>query len=88
MTCDLLKKYLNTEVTGVTMPRHKGVFIPHSHCTVASGDCFTEKHGNHEIKIPFGKEFEDWRKKVEAELKIADLINETLDRTIGRLHSF
>lgn len=37
MTCDLLKKYLNTEVTGVTMPRHKGVFIPHSHCTGQAG---------------------------------------------------
>lgn len=40
---------------------------------------FFELHGNREIKIPFGKEFEDWRKNVEAELKIADLINETLD---------
>lgn len=40
---------------------------------------FFELHGNREIKIPFGKEFDDWRKNVEAELKIADLINETLD---------
>lgn len=24
------------------MPKHDGVFVPHSHCTVASGDCFTE----------------------------------------------
>lgn len=24
------------------MPKHEGHFIPHSHCTVASGDCFTE----------------------------------------------
>lgn len=29
---------------------------------------FFELHGNREIKIPFGKEFEDWRKRVEAEL--------------------
>lgn len=24
------------------MPKFKGVFVPHSHCTVASGDCFSE----------------------------------------------
>jgi len=24
------------------MPRHDGVFVPHSHCTVTSGDCFTQ----------------------------------------------
>lgn len=25
------------------MPKHEGVFIPHPHCTVASGGCF--EHG-------------------------------------------
>jgi hypothetical protein len=24
------------------MPRVEGEFIPHGHCTVASGDCFTQ----------------------------------------------
>lgn len=24
------------------MPKHAGQFVPHSHCTVASGDCFYE----------------------------------------------
>ena len=24
------------------MPMHKNAFVPHQHCTVASGDCFTE----------------------------------------------
>lgn len=24
------------------MPRHKGVFVPHPHCIVLSGDCFNE----------------------------------------------
>ena len=24
------------------MPKHEGVFVPHRHCTVASGNCFTE----------------------------------------------
>lgn len=24
------------------MPMHKNVFVPHAHCTVTSGDCFTE----------------------------------------------
>lgn len=23
------------------MPNHEGVFVPHRHCTVTSGDCFT-----------------------------------------------
>lgn len=45
---------------------------------------FFELHGNREIKIPFGKEFEDWRKRVEVELKIIDHINNTLDKTICR----
>lgn len=24
------------------MPMHKGVFVPHPHCTVTSGECFSE----------------------------------------------
>lgn len=24
------------------MPKHEGVFVPHRHCTVASGNCFTD----------------------------------------------
>lgn len=24
------------------MPRHEGVFVPHAHCTVPSGECFTQ----------------------------------------------
>lgn len=50
---------------------------------VFNGKCF-ESQEYPGLKIPTGKEFEDWRKRVEVELKIIDHINNTLDKTIGR----
>lgn len=49
---------------------------------------FFELHGNREIKIPFGKEFEDCRKMAEAVLDLVDHVNNTLYKTIGRPHRY
>lgn len=41
-----------------------------------------------EYKIPYGDEFYRLKGEIEAELKIIDHVNETLDRTIVRSHRY
>lgn len=41
-----------------------------------------------EYKIPYGDEFYRLKGEIEAELKIIDHVNETLDRTIVRPHRY
>lgn len=52
------------------MPRADGVFVPHHHCTVASGDCFVVGRCLGSCTA---------RKKQDAAQKIADLERRLVD---------
>lgn len=64
------------------MPKYDGVFVPHSHCTVASGDCFTEGRCLAQCSAHRKKDHESRIRELErAVVRLAEQINDMRPNT-------